>query len=106
MDASSRARGVRRSPLGHPSFSGERSSTIDPEQILDALGGDADVMGLEPCIVRLRAVLADPERVDEAALRDAGASTVMRIGRVVHVVVGPEGGRIAGRIRASLGGRV
>lgn len=59
-----------------------------------------------PCIVRLRAVLADPERVDESALRDAGASTVMRIGRVVHVVVGPEGGRIAGRIRASLGGRV
>ena len=59
------------------------------EQILAALGGDANVLDLEPCTTRLRSLVRDASRVDSAALRAAGAFGVMISGRVVQVVVGP-----------------
>lgn len=68
------------------------------EQILAALGGEANVIDLEPCITRLRVELADPALVDEAALRATGAFGVVRSGRVVQVVVGPEADTLASDI--------
>ena len=58
------------------------------EKILAALGGDANVLDLEPCITRLRVEVADPGQVDDAALRAAGAIAVVRSGIAVQVVVG------------------
>ncbi|MDT0165064.1 PTS glucose/sucrose transporter subunit IIB [Actinotalea sp. AC32] len=60
------------------------------EQILAALGGEANVVDLEPCITRLRVELRDAALLDEAALKDSGAFAVVRTGRVIQVVVGPE----------------
>lgn len=68
------------------------------EQILAALGGDANIVELEPCITRLRVELNDPSLVDEAALRATGAFGVVRSGRVVQVVVGPEADTLASDI--------
>jgi len=68
------------------------------EQILAALGGDANIIELEPCITRLRVELADPSLVDEAALKATGAFGVVRSGRVVQVVVGPEADTLAADI--------
>ena len=68
------------------------------EQILAALGGGGNVVDLEPCITRLRVELTDPDRVDEPALKDAGAFGVVRSGRVVQVVVGPEADTLAADI--------
>ncbi|KGM12861.1 glucose PTS transporter subunit EIIB [Cellulomonas bogoriensis] len=68
------------------------------EQILAALGGDANVVDLEPCITRLRVELEDPALVDEAALKETGAFGVVRSGRVVQVVVGPEADTLASDI--------
>ena len=68
------------------------------EQILAALGGDSNVVDLEPCITRLRVELADPALVDEGALRASGAFGVVRTGRVVQVVVGPEADTLAADI--------
>lgn len=65
------------------------------EQILAALGGDANVVDLEPCITRLRVELKDAGLVDEVALRASGAFAVVRSGRVVQVVVGPEADSLA-----------
>ena len=65
------------------------------EQILAALGGGSNVVDLEPCITRLRVELADPSLVDEAALKASGAFGVVRTGRVVQVVVGPEADTLA-----------
>lgn len=69
------------------------------EQILAALGGDANVVDLEPCITRLRVELADPSLLDEAALKATGAFGVVRSGRVVQVVVGPEADALAADIQ-------
>lgn len=60
------------------------------EAILAALGGAANIVEIEPCITRLRTEVRDPALVDEAALKQAGASGVLAQGSVVQVVVGPE----------------
>lgn len=68
------------------------------EQILAALGGDANVLDLEPCITRLRVEVENPDLVDEARLKATGAFGIVRSGRVVQVVVGPEADTLASDI--------
>lgn len=68
------------------------------EQILAALGGDANVIDLEPCITRLRVEVEDPSLVDEAALKAAGAIAVMQAGSAVQVIVGTEADTLASDI--------
>lgn len=68
------------------------------EQILAALGGDANIIELEPCITRLRVEVIDPGLVDEAALKATGAFGVVRSGKVVQVVVGVEADTLASDI--------
>lgn len=68
------------------------------EQILAALGGDENVIDLEPCITRLRVEVAEPSLVDESALRVAGAIAVVRSGVAIQVVVGPEADTLASDI--------
>lgn len=68
------------------------------EQILAALGGAGNVVELEPCITRLRVEVADPGRLDEEGLRSSGALGVVRSGRIIQVVVGPEADALAADI--------
>lgn len=68
------------------------------EEILAALGGHGNVVDLEPCITRLRVEVTDPALVDEVSLRDTGAFGVVRSGRVVQVVVGPEADDLAAQM--------
>lgn len=68
------------------------------EQILAALGGVANIVDLEPCITRLRVEVTDPSLVDEAALKAAGAFGVVRSGRIVQVIVGPEADNLAAEL--------
>jgi len=68
------------------------------KRIVDGLGGVDNILDLEPCITRLRTEVRDPSLVDDAALKAAGAHGVMRSGRVVQVVVGPEADTLASDI--------
>lgn len=67
-------------------------------QILAALGGDDNIVDLEPCITRLRVEVNDPGQVDEAALKAAGAIAVVFGGDGVQVIVGPEADTLASDI--------
>ncbi len=58
--------------------------------IVTALGGAQNIVEIEPCATRLRGEVTDPARVDQAALKAAGAHGVIVNGSVVQVVVGPE----------------
>jgi len=73
--------------------------------ILRAVGGPGNVTALEACAVtRLRVVVADESRVDEAALQAAGVSGVMRLpGRTLHLVVGSQAEDLASAMRRSMG---
>jgi N-acetylglucosamine PTS system EIIB component len=68
------------------------------EQILAALGGDANIIELEPCITRLRVEVIDPSLVNEPALNATGAFGVVRQGKAVQVVVGTEADTLASDI--------
>ena len=68
------------------------------EQILAALGGDANIVDLEPCITRLRVEVVNPALVNDAALKATGAFGVVRSGKVVQVIVGPEADTLASDI--------
>jgi PTS system N-acetylglucosamine-specific IIB component len=68
------------------------------QQIVDGLGGLANIVEVEPCITRLRTEVEDPSLVDQAALKAAGAYGVVMSGNVVQVVVGPEADTIASDI--------
>ena len=68
------------------------------EQLLAALGGGENVVDLEPCITRLRVEVTDPAQVDEAGLRETGAFGVVRSGRIVQVIVGPEADNLAAEL--------
>ncbi|RLV49401.1 PTS sugar transporter [Nocardioides mangrovicus] len=65
------------------------------EQILAGLGGADNIVEIEPCITRLRTEVEDGAKVDEAALKAAGAHGVVLSGNVVQVVVGPEADTLA-----------
>ncbi len=72
------------------------------EDILAAVGGPPNVVELEACITRLRIELRDPALVDERALGGVGAHGVLRDGRVVQLVLGPDADLLAGQLEVLL----
>lgn len=58
--------------------------------IVSGLGGADNIEDVEACITRLRTEVSDAGKVDEPALKAAGAHGVLVSGNVVQVVVGPE----------------
>ncbi len=64
------------------------------ESILAGLGGDENIIELEACITRIRVEVEDASKVNEAALKHAGAFGVVQQGTAVQVVVGPEADNI------------
>jgi PTS system N-acetylglucosamine-specific IIC component len=73
--------------------------TILAGQVLEALGGRANVESVEGCITRLRLFVKEPERIDDARLKALGASGIMKRGKIAQVVMGTQSDRIAERIK-------
>jgi PTS system N-acetylglucosamine-specific IIC component len=80
------------------STAGRDQTDLLAAQVLDALGGAENVTSCEGCITRLRLFVNDPDRVDEAQLKQLGASGVVKRGKVTQVVMGTQSDRIASRI--------
>lgn len=59
-------------------------------QVVTGLGGPDNIVQIDPCTTRLRALLVDAPLVDRVLLRTAGAHGVMVSGKVVQVVMGPQ----------------
>jgi PTS system N-acetylglucosamine-specific IIC component len=73
------------------------------EALLDAVGGAANIERVSSCSSRLRLLVRDKGRIDDAALTALGARGVIRLGdRVVHVVLGPDAERIGEAVRRLL----
>ena len=58
------------------------------EKLVAAFGGRENIEALDACITRLRLVVKDVDKVDDGALKNLGASGVMRIGNNVQAVFG------------------
>ncbi|MFF8955794.1 glucose PTS transporter subunit EIIB [Streptomyces sp. NPDC014894] len=68
------------------------------EKIVAGLGGVDNIEEIEGCITRLRTEVADPDLVDEAALKAAGAHGVVKMGTAIQVVIGTDADPIAAEI--------
>ncbi|MDQ1585836.1 MAG: N-acetylglucosamine system component [Actinomycetota bacterium] len=75
---------------------------VDAEKIVAGLGGAENIVEIEPCATRLRTEVRDASKVDDAALKAAGAIAVMRSGSAVQVIVGTEADTIASDIEELL----
>ena len=72
-------------------------------QYLQALGGKENIKTFGSCATRLRLEVNDLSRVDEPALKQAGARGVIKIGQEsVQVVIGPEVEQLANEIKPLL----
>jgi PTS system N-acetylglucosamine-specific IIC component len=73
------------------------------EGFIEALGGAPNLTEVEACTTRLRLGIADGSKVNEAALRQLGASGVVRPSPTsLQVVLGPIADQVAGEIREAL----
>ncbi|MEU5401982.1 PTS glucose/sucrose transporter subunit IIB [Streptomyces sp. NPDC005963] len=68
------------------------------EKIVAGLGGIENIEEIEGCITRLRTEVIDPAKVDEAALKAAGAHGVVKMGTAIQVVIGTDADPIAADI--------
>ncbi|MBB2909740.1 PTS system N-acetylglucosamine-specific IIB component [Streptosporangium becharense] len=75
----------------------------DADAIIAGLGGADNIIEIEPCITRLRTEVRDASKVDQEALKAAGAHGVMAAGNIVQVVVGPEADTLADDIEEIIG---
>ena len=74
------------------------------QEILAGLGGKDNIVTLEPCITRLRVELKDASRLNERQLKAAGAMGVLKVGKAVQVVVGPQADNIEQEMRRLMRG--
>jgi PTS system N-acetylglucosamine-specific IIC component len=62
---------------------------VTGSRFIDALGGKGNILELENCATRLRMEIDDPSKVDETALKRAGAAGTMKPGgKSVQVIYG------------------
>lgn len=67
-----------------------KSSDATSALILRGLGGKANLSDVDCCATRLRVTVVDPNKVNDALLRQSGASGVVHKGEGVQVIYGPQ----------------
>ncbi|WP_306589340.1 PTS glucose/sucrose transporter subunit IIB [Streptomyces sp. CRB46] len=76
----------------------EKNMASKAEKIVAGLGGIDNIDEIEGCITRLRTEVNDPDLVNEAALKAAGAHGVVKMGTAIQVVIGTDADPIAAEI--------
>lgn len=73
----------------HAARTAEEKYLVTGSRFIDALGGKENILDLENCATRLRMEIDDVSRVDDAALKRAGAAGTMKPGgKSVQVIYG------------------
>ncbi|MNI41090.1 PTS system glucose-specific EIICBA component [compost metagenome] len=79
------------------------SASSRAAKILENVGGPANIRNIDACITRLRLIVNDEKAVKDAALKQLGASGVMRLGQgAVQIVFGPQSEQIKDDIKKLL----
>jgi PTS system glucose-specific IIC component len=95
--------GVAAAPAGPVAGPDDAEARWKTKGWLAALGGAANVRSIEAvALTRVRVLVGDEGRVDETALRAAGAHGVMKAGAgTFHILVGPGAEQYAAALRAA-----
>lgn len=93
--------------IGIEASTGTSKFTAQAAAILAGLGGKDNVVDLDNCATRLRMEIADVAKVDDVAIRRAGAAGVMKPGgRSVQVIYGLEVQFVKDAMEDLIAGRV
>lgn len=87
---------------GAPSTTAVTAEDSRTEQVIAAFGGRENLVNVDACITRLRMEVADPSKVDQAALKRLGAAGVIEVGTNVQAVFGTAAEALKNDIRAVL----
>lgn len=71
--------------------------------VLEALGGEANIVSVDACITRLRVEVKDKSKVDKQALKDLGAAGVVEVGNGVQAIFGAKANSYKNEINTILG---
>ncbi|MDR2323856.1 MAG: N-acetylglucosamine-specific PTS transporter subunit IIBC [Acidovorax sp.] len=83
------------------------STLSQAERYLQALGGAANLQGVDACTTRLRLSVVNADQVAEDQLKALGAVAVLKLtAHTVQVVVGPHAEQVASEIRELVGGQL
>ena len=71
--------------------------------IIAGLGGKANIESVDNCFTRLRVVVSDTDKVDEALLRTTGCSGVVKAGGGnIQIIYGPKVEAITGSVKQAM----
>ncbi|MGE8081320.1 glucose-specific PTS transporter subunit IIBC [Peribacillus loiseleuriae] len=76
-----------------------------PVQILDAMGGQGNIVHLDACITRLRVSVNDVKNVDKDRLKKLGAAGVLEVGDNIQAIFGPRSETIKGQMKDIIDGK-
>lgn len=87
----------------NPAESARVIEVMDASDLVEALGGAANIGTVSDAASRVRLVLHHPGKVDEAALRTLGVRAIARPEpHILHLVVGPSAASLAGAVQRLL----
>lgn len=75
------------------------------ENILEAMGGAANITNLDACITRLRVSVADVSKVEKKELERLGAAGVLEVGHNIQAIFGPRSEIIKGQMQDVMSGK-
>ncbi|MCM3768108.1 glucose-specific PTS transporter subunit IIBC [Neobacillus niacini] len=70
-----------------------------PYNILEAMGGQKNIVHLDACITRLRASVNDIKEVNKDELRRLGAAGILEVGNNIQAIFGPRSETIKGQMQ-------
>lgn len=76
--------------VGPDAAGAPKGSDATSALILQGLGGKANLSDVDCCATRLRVTVLDPAKVNDALLRQSGASGVVHKGDGIQVIYGPQ----------------
>ncbi|KGX94035.1 PTS glucose transporter subunit IIABC [Pontibacillus halophilus JSM 076056 = DSM 19796] len=83
----------------------ETSNDDRPYEILEAMGGQANITHLDACITRLRVSVDSIDKVDKNRLKQLGASGVMEVGNNIQAIYGGVSDTIRGQMQDIIDGK-
>jgi PTS system glucose-specific IIC component len=87
-----------------PKTTGKKSTLNDEAQIIiEALGGDANIETVAACATRLRVAVTDGKLVDQAPIKQLGATAVFEVNGGIQAVFGGKADLLSQEINQILG---
>ncbi|MDD7805971.1 MAG: PTS glucose transporter subunit IIBC [Endozoicomonas sp. (ex Botrylloides leachii)] len=77
-------------------------STDLAHKLISAFGGKGNIKNLDACITRLRVTVNKPEDVDQATIKELGATAIVVVGHNMQAIFGPQSDNIRTEMKEAM----